>query len=125
MVDVFITSNEVVLRPKGLHRLWALKREVRIKRSELKAVERGVTQEARTRLRRSLRLPGTSLPFFHAGSYRSAGKWAFWDVVGNGDQALTLSTEGNRYAELVVDVADPAALAADLRRAMDLTSSGR
>jgi hypothetical protein len=125
MVDVFITADEVILRPKGLHRLLAFKREVRIQRSELRAVVRGVTEEARARLRRSLRLPGTSLPGLHAGSYRRAGQWAFWDVAGNGENALTLSTEGNRYAELVVDVEDPAAVAADLRRAMDVASRGR
>jgi hypothetical protein len=119
MVDVDITSAEVVLRVRGLHRLWALKREVRIPRAQLKRVEAGVTPDARARLWRSLRMPGTSVPsLITAGSYRSLRQWAFWDVVGNGENAVTLSTEGHRYKQLVVDVADPKATVEAIDRAI-------
>ena len=107
MVEIQISSSEVVLRPRGLHRLWALKGEIRIPLNQLKRVDVGVTPEARQRLSRSLRLPGTYVPrVITAGSYRCNGKWAFWDVVGKGENAVTLSTEGHHYTELVVDVSD-------------------
>ena len=110
MVDVDITSLELVLRPRGLHKLWTFKREVRIPRAQLKGVEVGVSPSARALLSRSIRLPGTSVPWrITAGSYRSTGEWSFWDVVGNGEHAVTFSTEGHRYSQLVVDVADPKA----------------
>jgi hypothetical protein len=109
----------VVIRPRGLHRLWALKREVRIPRVQLKRVEAGVSPDARARLWHSLRLPGTSVPWLiTAGSYRFAGRWAFWDVVGNGEKAVTLRTEGHRYADLVVDVEDPGATVDAVQRAI-------
>ncbi len=117
MVTVDITPTEVVIRPRGLHRLWAFKRELRIPRGQLKRIEAGVSQDARARLWHSLRLPGTAVPWFiTAGSYRSKGRWAFWDVVGSGEKAVTLTTEGHRYAELVVDVEDPGATVDTVQR---------
>ena len=119
MVTVDITPTEVVIRPRGLHRLWTLKREVRIPRRQLKRVEAGVAPDARARLSHSLRLPGTSVPWLiTAGSYRSRGQWAFWDVVGGGEKAVTLTTEGHRYTELVVDVEEPAATVDAVKRAI-------
>ncbi len=122
MVTVDITPTEVVIRPRGLHALWAFKREVRIPRGQLKRVQVGVTPDAGTRLRHSLRLPGTAVPWLiTAGSYRSDGRWAFWDVVGKGEKAVTLTTEGHRYAELVVDVAEPEATVTALQQVIGPT----
>ena len=119
MVTVDITPTEVVIRPRGLHRLWALKREVRIPRRQLKGVEAGVSPDARARLRHSLRQPGTAVRgLITAGSYCSKGRWAFWDVVGRGERAVTLTTEGHRYAELVVDVEEPGVTVDALQRAI-------
>jgi hypothetical protein len=67
-------------------------------------------------------MPGTSVPsLITAGSYRSKGQWAFWDVVGRGERALTLSMEGHRYGEVIVDVAEPTATLAALQRVIGLT----
>ena len=119
MVDIDITSNEVVIRPRGLHQLWAFKREVRIPRSQLKRAEAGVPPAAWARLSRSLRLSGTRVPsLIIAGSYRCNGRWAFWDVVGKGYDAVTLTTDGHRYAELVVDVADPKVAVESVQRSI-------
>ncbi len=124
MVDIDITSLEVVLRPLGLHTLWAFTREVRVPWAQLKRVDVGVTPEARAMRSRSVRMPGTSIPsLITAGSYRSMGKWAFWDVAGNGENAVTISTEGHRYAYLVVDVADPKATVAAIAGAGPSTSA--
>jgi hypothetical protein len=119
MVAVDITSREAVLRPRGLHALWTFQSELRIPLAQLKQVEVGVAPDARARLMRSVRMPGTSVPWLiTAGSYRSVGQWAFWDVARRGASAITLTTVGHHYAELVVDVADPKATVAALRRAM-------
>jgi hypothetical protein len=119
MVTVDITPTDVIIRPLGLHRLWALKRELRIPRRQLQRVEAGVSPDARARLWHSLRLPGTFVPWLiTAGSYRSKGRWAFWDVVGNGENAITLTTEGHRYAELVVDVEEAGATVDAVQRAI-------
>ncbi len=122
MVDVDITGDEVVIRPRGFHTLWTLKREVRIPRTQLKRVEAGVSPEARARLWRSVRLPGTFVPaLIAAGSFRAQGRWSFWDVVGTGRNALTLSTEGHHFAELLVDVEQPGLTLTALRRAIGVT----
>ena len=124
MVDVDVTSEEVLIRPRGLHRLWAFKLELRIPRAQLKRVEAGVTPDARALLWRSRRMPGTSVPgLITAGSYRSNRGWTFWDVVGNGERALTLSTEGYRYVQLIVDVAEPKATVDAVQRAIGSTQA--
>ncbi len=119
MVDVDITKTEVVLRVRGLHKLWAFKSEVRIPLAELKLIEQGVDPEARAMRSLSLRLPGTSVPLLiTAGSFRVDGQWAFWDVAGNGGNAVTFLTAGHRYAQVVVDVADPRTTVEAVQRAI-------
>ena len=125
MVDLAVDGNEVVLRVRGLHQLWALKREIRIPCEQLTGVQAGMADEARKTLYRSLRLPGTFLPgVIRAGSYRTRGAWLFWDVVGKGQRAVTLSTKGHRYAQLVVDVADPKAAVQMLSTAIKSKAAG-
>jgi hypothetical protein len=82
-------------------------------------VSAGVLPEARVRLHQSVRWPGTAVPgLITAASYYSARGWSFWDVVGRGQNAVTLELEGHRYSELVLDVAEPDHAVAKLRRAI-------
>ena len=119
MVDIEIDSDEVVIRIRGFHRLWAFRREIRIPRTQIIGIEAGMKPDSRARLSRSLRMPGTSVPsLITAGSYRCNGEWAFWDVVGTGENAVTLSAEGHPYVELVVDVRDPKATVDAVQRAI-------
>lgn len=123
MVDIHLMPDALVVKVLGLHQLWAFKREIRIPRAELRSIEVGVAPGAQATVYRSLRLPGTFVPrLIRAGSYRGSNGWLFWDIAGRGPKAVTLTTQGHRYAQLVVDVADPHATVERVRRGLGLSA---
>jgi hypothetical protein len=52
-----------------------------------------------------------------SGDVREQGRWAFWDVR-DPERAVIIDLEDERYARLVIEVDDPAATAAAIRRAL-------
>ena len=54
-----------------------------------------------------LRMPGTNLPgVITAGTFYHDGKRVFWDVH-NPENTVVIELKDERYAELIVEVADP------------------
>jgi hypothetical protein len=53
-----------------------------------------------------------------AGSVRQEGEWAFWDVR-DPTRAVIVHLADERFARMVVEVDDPEASAAAIRRAID------
>ena len=56
-----------------------------------------------------LRMPGTNIPgVLTAGTFDQDGKRVFWDVH-NPDNTVVIELKDERYAELIVEVANPKA----------------
>lgn len=114
MTFVELTDEELLLTVRGLDAVLAFKRHLAIPLAHVKRAELGVAPEARERLHHSLRMPGTSVGrLITAGHYVEHERWMFWDIH-SGEQAITIWLEHEHFDALVVDVENPAALAAQI-----------
>lgn len=116
-IDLAIEDSNLVVRLGKRDATFAFKRRVSIPLTKIS----GVTTAARTSVpRHGLRLPGTEIPgFIRAGSYGQGAKREFWDVR-KGETVLVIDTAGAAgYARLVLEVDDPARMAAWLRGELD------
>jgi len=105
MVKIDIENNCVVLKIKGLHKLWAFKNSIRVPKGNIRNVRR--SPEGERGLYMGLRLPGTHIPgIIIAGTYHSKGVRSFWDVTSR-KNTIAIDLEGGPYDKLVVDVEDP------------------
>lgn len=117
MVDVKIEGGKVVLTLEGLDKLWALKSHLAIPLDNVAAVRADpqiVAQKGST----GLKLTGARLgERLIAGSFRQDGKTVFWDVH-DPAKAIVLDLHDEHYAQLIVEVADPAATVAQVQAAI-------
>lgn len=120
MVSIDIQGSTVVVTPQGLHKLWAVKNEVRVDLDDIEDVR--LSDYPRWQ-ELGLRLPGTALPGFLAGSYRHpTNGWSFLNVSKRKDSAIELKLKGgNKYRRIVVDVEDPQGAVAQVREAAGLS----
>ncbi|NVB79709.1 MAG: hypothetical protein HOV81_15035 [Kofleriaceae bacterium] len=108
MVDVHIEADQVRVKVLGMHRLWALKRELTFPRAAVRAVRR-LPPDALKGWWKGLRAPGTSIPgVIAAGTFHKDGERHFWDVR-HANRAIEIDLEGETYAKLFVEVEDPEA----------------
>jgi hypothetical protein len=120
MTEVQIEANRLVARIQGFDRVLALKSELAVPLSHVKGAEVS-PPEVRKRWGNLLRAhtPGTDLPFVKmAGSFVFLdGEHAFWDVH-HPDQTVVINLEHERFARLVLEVADPEGTAAAVNAAV-------
>lgn len=103
MVRASIEKHKLVLELQGLSRFSALKRRLDIPLAHVRAARRDASI-ARDWLQS---LHGRPLI---RGTFYQDGSRMFWDVTDAGD-ALVIDADGERYDQLVVQVADPGACA--------------
>ena len=61
-----------------------------------------------------VRMPGTQIPgILTAGTFYQHGQRIFWDVH-NPDNTIVIELHDERYNELIVEVADPAAAVSEI-----------
>ena len=118
MTRVEIADGRLVVRPVGLHKLWAFKRQIEVPTEHVEGAARD-PEDAR-RWAKGLRLPGTAVPWvIVAGSYYRRGEWTFYDVrPRHMDRAVVIRLRDERYARPVVEVEDPATTVAEIERAV-------
>lgn len=104
LAAVQVEGAALVVRLRGLNKLWAFKHRIEL---PLKAVV-GVEVKAKLdRMPIGLRMPGTSIPgIIIAGSYRSKGHRSFY-AIRRGDDVLVIDLEGAKYERIVVETSDP------------------
>jgi hypothetical protein len=113
MVDFTITDATAVFEVEGMDKLWALKSRLEIPLAHIRDV-RTDTEIARGWWH-GLRMPGTQLPgVITAGTFYQAGKRVFWDVH-HPERTIVVELADERYDQLIVEVADPAAAVVSLR----------
>jgi len=109
MARLSVTDGTLVVEMEGLDKLWAVKSRIEIPLGNVRGAtaDPGIAREPK-----GLRAPGTHFPgLITAGSFRVDGDWVFWDVK-NPANAVVIELSGERYARLVVEVADPRAAVA-------------
>jgi len=115
MARITIDGENLVVEIEGMDKLWALKSRLVIPLDKV----RGATADpGAVTLHKGLRAPGLNLPGVAvAGTFYQDGERVFWDVH---DKAKTVVIElaEQRYARLVLGVADPRATVALIESAL-------
>jgi hypothetical protein len=115
MVEITIQDDTAVFEVQGLDKLWALKSRLEIPLENIRAVRADPT--IARGWWKGIRAPGTHLPgVIVAGTFYQHGKRIFWDVH-DPERTIVVELADERYDELIVEVADPAAAIAQLEAA--------
>jgi hypothetical protein len=113
MVHITIENDKVVLEVQGWDKLWALKSRLEVPRSNIRGVSADPTIACGWW--KGWRAPGTHLPgVIIAGTFYQDGKRIFWDVK-DPEKSIVIELADDRYDQLIVEVADPAAEAKRIR----------
>jgi hypothetical protein len=115
MVDVTISGDRAIFNVEGSHKLWAIKSRIEIPLTHISGVE--VNHDQVSRWWHGFKLLGTDAPgLFAAGTFYYHGELVFWDVFDTA-KTVIVSLEHERYKKLIIEVADPAAIAQMLNAA--------
>jgi hypothetical protein len=105
MVEILVSEGSLVLHVKGADKLWALKSSLEIPLQHVAGIR--AEPSVAHGWWHGLRMPGTNLPgVITAGTFYHDGKRVFWDVH-NPENTVVIELKDERYAELIVEVADP------------------
>ena len=113
LARVEVADGVLVVRPRGLNRLWAFTTEVRVPLSDVARVDRDV---ARRSVPSGFRMPGTYLPgLVQAGTYRTREERSFW-LVGRTPNVTVIECPEARFDRIVLQLSDETA--AEIGRAV-------
>ena len=103
MTEVRIEDGKLIFQVIGWDKIWSLKSSLTIPLEHIADVH--ATREAV----RGIRAPGTYIPgVITAGTFHVDADKVFWDVH-NPAKAITVELRHDRYAQLIIEVADPPA----------------
>ena len=109
MAQVTVDDENLVVEIEGMDKLWALKSRLVIPLDKVRCVtaDAGAVKEPN-----GLRAPGLHVPgVVVAGTFHHDGERVFWDVH-DPSRAVVIELAEQRYARLIVGVADPRATVA-------------
>ena len=115
MTRIDITEDQLVVTMEGMDRFWSLRRRIAVPLASVRGAtaDPGVTREAA-----GLRAPGTYVPrFLTAGTFYKDGERVFWNLRGS-REAVVIELRDQRYARLVLGVADARATAERIEGAL-------
>lgn len=116
MAEVTIEDDRLVVRVRGMDRVWALRSELEIPLAHVAGAEPDADEAARWH--HGLRAPGANVPgVVTAGTFYRHGERAFWDVH-HPEKAIAIRLHDETYGRLVVEVEDPAATIAAIDAAL-------
>lgn len=100
MVTVEISGENVKIKVIGIHRLWALKREIMFMKKNIVQIK--ITDKS---LRPPfLRMPGTYIPkLIAAGTFYWKKRKEFWDTDFK-KEAIEIDLKNEKYTKIVVNV---------------------
>jgi hypothetical protein len=116
MVDLSISGGKLVLHVRGADKLWAFKGSLEIPLAHVAEIraDPAIAQG----WYHGIRMPGTNIPgVLTAGTFHHDGKRVFWDVH-HPDDTVVIELRDERYNQLIVEVADPAAAVALVKNAL-------
>lgn len=105
MNTITVAEGELVIEPRGLDKLWGLRREIRVPLTHV----RGATWDPDVAADpKGLRAPGLALPGKYVGSFHRDGETTFWSVSDPRDN-IVVQLAGEEFDRVVATVADPRA----------------
>jgi hypothetical protein len=113
MVEVELSEQSLVVVVKGFDKILAVKSSVEVPLEHVTGAEVGIAEEAWVQLQDSFRV-GTAVGSVVAGSFKHHGEWMFWDIHDR-TKAITIHVAHEKYAKLIVQVADPQAVVDAIR----------
>jgi hypothetical protein len=117
--SVEVSGDSLVVHVAGADRLWAIKSRLEIPLANVVSAA-AASAEAHGWLQ-GIRVGGAHIPgVFSAGRFYSDGQLVFWDVH-DADKAIGVELRDERYARLVIEVADPEA---EIRRITQAAAAG-
>jgi hypothetical protein len=121
MVDISVTGDRLRLEVQGWDQLWALRSELEFPLAHV----RSVRQDAEPALGwwHGFRLPGTDIPgLLTAGTFYQHDGAVFYDIR-DPERTIVFELDHEHYRRLVVEVKDPAATVAVVRKALAARAS--
>ena len=107
MNTVKIRGGELIVKPRGLNKLWGFRRELRV---PLAHVQRASADASVGQNPPRLRLLGLSLPGKHVGTFLGNGQHSYWNISNRKNNVvIDLAHEG--FACAVLTVKEPTATA--------------
>lgn len=119
MVEASIDGDASPIDVQGRHRLWALDSTLHVPLDGVVEVRQHA--ERATRVMPGLRFPGTHVPYVNTAgtSCQADFRPDFW-TVRHPEQAIVIQCSANAaFDEIIVEVADPADVAARRRAALE------
>ena len=115
MVEIQIIAGEMCVEVLGMHKVWALKSQLRFPISSVRNV--AVDPQLAERPR-GFRAPGTYIPrLITAGTFYADKKRWFWDVS-DASNAIVIELEGQKYGILIVEVEKPHRVVSQIKAAL-------
>lgn len=107
MNTVTIRAGELIVKPRGLDKLWGFRRELRV---PLAHVQSATADSSVGQNPPRLRLLGLSLPGKHVGTFFRNGQHSYWNISNRKNNVvIDLAHEGFACAVLTVKKPDAAA----------------
>jgi hypothetical protein len=120
MVVISVRGDKLRLQVKGLDKLWAMRSRLDIPLGAVRSAR--VDPEVARGLWKGVSAPGTHIPgFIIAGTFYQDDKRIFWDVK-DPEKTVVIELAGQRYDQVIVEVADPQAAVALVEGAMARTA---
>lgn len=117
MAEVELTQDTLIVHVQGMDQLWALRSSLEIPLSHV--VGAGADSAAALEWWKGLRALGTYVPgVITAGTFYQEGEWVFWDVH-DPEKTVAIQLRDERYARLIIEVEDPSATVAAIRKVLD------
>ena len=104
MAHVRVEGDNLLVEIEGLDKLWAFKSRLEIPLGNVRGAtaDPGIVREPK-----GIRAPGAYVPgVITAGTFHIDGERVFWDVH-DASKAVVIELNDERYARLVIEVADP------------------
>lgn len=102
--QVKFINQALVVTPRGLDKLWSLKKSLTIPLAHLvgATIDPGILHDFK-----GIRAPGAAIPgHYYAGTFYLAGEKTFFNVK-RGSQPVVVQLRDEDYVRLVLGVADP------------------
>lgn len=107
MVEITVVGDKAVFEVEGWDKVWSFRSRLEIPLTHI----RGVHADPHPAMGwfQGLKLLGTDIPnIFKAGTFYQEGEYVFWDVH-HPEKTIVIDLDHERFAKLIVEVADPAA----------------